>query len=101
MCLADVGIITYQWSDDRLVPIANSTTHQCANWKKLDDWTKKRTVDMMKPGWLIHPIKGIQRSNSHRSSIIDLFQATHTRTGEIITTSYCYLVYTSRFFALQ
>ncbi|KAJ6784143.1 hypothetical protein PWT90_04173 [Aphanocladium album] len=58
MCLADVGIITYQWSDDRLVPIANSTTHQCANWNKLDDWTNKRTVDMMKPGWLIHPSKG-------------------------------------------
>ncbi|PMB69877.1 hypothetical protein BM221_004524 [Beauveria bassiana] len=58
MCLADIGIITYQWTEDRMVPIANSTTHQCANWNKLDDWTKKRSVDMMKPGWLIHPTKG-------------------------------------------
>lgn len=65
MCLADVGIITYQWSPTRLVPIANSTTHQCANWKKLDDWTKKRTIDMMKPGWLIHPSKGMLSLSVH------------------------------------
>ncbi|OAA74187.1 hypothetical protein ISF_01088 [Cordyceps fumosorosea ARSEF 2679] len=58
MCLADIGIITYQWTNDRMVPIANSTTHQCANWEKLDAWTKERSVDMMKPGWLIHPNKG-------------------------------------------
>lgn len=60
MCHADVGIITYQWSSDSLIPQANSTTHQCANWKKLDAWTKARTVDMMKPGWLVHPTKGAQ-----------------------------------------
>ncbi|XWW97684.1 hypothetical protein V2A60_005670 [Cordyceps javanica] len=58
MCLADIGIITYQWSDDDVVPVANSTTHQCANWGKLDQWTRQRSVDMMKPGWLIHPTKG-------------------------------------------
>ncbi|KAM3563468.1 hypothetical protein ARSEF4850_002316 [Beauveria asiatica] len=58
MCLADIGIITYQWTEDGMVPVANSTTHQCANWKQLEDWTKKRSVDMMKPGWLIHPSKG-------------------------------------------
>ncbi|KAI0123398.1 hypothetical protein BJ170DRAFT_697877 [Xylariales sp. AK1849] len=58
MCHADVGVITFQWSPNSLVPVANSTHHQCANWKKLDEWTKARTVNMMKPGWLIHPSKG-------------------------------------------
>jgi hypothetical protein len=61
MCHADVGVITFQWSLDSRVPVANSTHHQCANWKKLDEWTKARTVDMMKPGWLIHPSKGMKQ----------------------------------------
>ncbi|KAL2127813.1 hypothetical protein VTI74DRAFT_10145 [Chaetomium olivicolor] len=58
MCHADVGVITFQWSPDSLLPVANATHHQCANWKKLAQWTKARTVDMMKPGWLIHPSEG-------------------------------------------
>ncbi|KAI0016893.1 hypothetical protein F4780DRAFT_635215 [Xylariomycetidae sp. FL0641] len=58
MCHADVGVITFKWSEGSLVPMANATHHQCANWEKLDKWTKARTVDMMKPGWLIHPTKG-------------------------------------------
>lgn len=83
MCLADVGIITYQWSDDRLVPIANSTTHQCADWKKLDDWTKKRTVDMMKPGWLIHPSKGMPIAHL-QGRVLIFSQDTHTKMESII-----------------
>ncbi|POR31939.1 Uncharacterized protein TPAR_07846 [Tolypocladium paradoxum] len=69
MCHADVGIITFQWSADSLVPVANSTTHQCANWKKLDAWTKRRTVDMMKPGWLIHPTKGPKTEQFPKSNV--------------------------------
>ncbi|KAI1378900.1 hypothetical protein F4677DRAFT_443380 [Hypoxylon crocopeplum] len=59
MCHADSGVITYQWAPNNLVPVANSTQHQCANWKKLDDWTKARTVNMMKPGYLVHPLLGL------------------------------------------
>ncbi|KAI0505386.1 tat pathway signal sequence [Xylaria bambusicola] len=59
MCHGDIGVITFQWSPDSLVPVANSTFHQCVNWEKLDTWTKARTVDMMKPGWLVHPTKGL------------------------------------------
>jgi hypothetical protein len=59
MCHADLGLITFQWSPDSLVPVANATTHQCANWEKIDAWTRARTVDMMKPGWLVHPTKGM------------------------------------------
>ncbi|KAI0013866.1 hypothetical protein F4779DRAFT_624984 [Xylariaceae sp. FL0662B] len=58
MCHGDIGLITYEWHDDSLIPVANATSHQCVNWQKLDQWTKDRTVDMMKPGWLIHPSKG-------------------------------------------
>lgn len=32
--------------------------HECVNWKKIDEGTKARTVDMMKPGWLVHPTFG-------------------------------------------
>ncbi|KAI1384938.1 uncharacterized protein F4822DRAFT_378185 [Hypoxylon trugodes] len=58
MCHADIGLITFQWSPDSRIPVANATTHQCAKWDKIDKWTKARTVDMMKPGWLVHPTKG-------------------------------------------
>ena len=58
ICHADIGLITFQWSPTSLIPVANATTHQCANWDKIDKWTKDRTVDMLKPGWLVHPTKG-------------------------------------------
>ncbi|KAB8303040.1 hypothetical protein EYC80_004494 [Monilinia laxa] len=58
MCHGDIGIVTYEWSEDSLMPVTNQTTHQCIDWKKLDDWSKERSVDMMRPGWLIHPTKG-------------------------------------------
>jgi len=58
MCHGDVGLITYEWHQDSRIPVANATSHQCINWEKLDKWTKDRTVDMMKPGWLVHPTKG-------------------------------------------
>ncbi|THC91034.1 hypothetical protein EYZ11_009516 [Aspergillus tanneri] len=58
MCHGDIGLITYQWSPGSLLPIANATSHQCVNWERLDQWTKSRTVDMLKPGWLVHPIHG-------------------------------------------
>ncbi|RFU79812.1 hypothetical protein TARUN_2407 [Trichoderma arundinaceum] len=58
MCHGDVGLMTFEWVDGYRIPLANSTSHQCINWAKLDKWTKERTVDMMKPGWLIHPKMG-------------------------------------------
>ena len=58
MCHGDIGLITYEWHDDSLIPVANATSHQCVNWERLDRWTKERTVNMMKPGWLVHPTKG-------------------------------------------
>lgn len=58
ICHGDVGLITFQWSPTSLIPVANATTHECVNWDSIREWTKKRTVDMMKPGWLIHPTLG-------------------------------------------
>ncbi|KAH0541627.1 hypothetical protein FGG08_003917 [Glutinoglossum americanum] len=62
MCHGDIGLITFQWSPTSLIPIANATRHECINWKKLDAWTRARTVDMMKPGYLIHPLFGMAAS---------------------------------------
>ncbi|KAK6846221.1 hypothetical protein PG989_013985 [Apiospora arundinis] len=58
MCHGDVGLMTFEWVEDNLIPLANSTSHQCVNWEKLDTWTRARSVDMMKPNWLIHPVLG-------------------------------------------
>lgn len=59
MCHGDVGLITFEWSPTNLIPVANATTHQCVKWDKLDRWTKDRSVDMLKPGWLVHPTLGL------------------------------------------
>lgn len=59
MCHGDVGLITYYWSPVSRIPVANATTHQCVNWNSLHEWTKQRSVDMMAPGWLIHPQLGL------------------------------------------
>ncbi|OAA74699.1 oligopeptide transporter [Akanthomyces lecanii RCEF 1005] len=57
MCHGDIGLITYIWRQDSLQPVVNVTSHQCVNWEKLYDWSQDRAVDMLKPGWLIHPTK--------------------------------------------
>jgi len=59
MCHGDIGLVTFQWTPDSLIPVSNATVHECVNWDAIDKWTKERTVDMMKPGWLIHPTKGV------------------------------------------
>lgn len=59
MCHGDIGLITFEWHDNSRIPVANATSHQCVNWQKLDEWTRARTVDMMKPGWLVHPLYGM------------------------------------------
>ncbi|KAK2752399.1 hypothetical protein FQN55_007439 [Onygenales sp. PD_40] len=59
MCHGDVGLLTFEWHASSRLPLANATSHQCVNWEKLDQWTKARTVDMMKPGWLVHPTLGV------------------------------------------
>ncbi|KAJ3494980.1 hypothetical protein NLG97_g3726 [Lecanicillium saksenae] len=52
------SLVIYSWQKDRLKPGANGTGHTCANWGKIAAWTKERTVDMYKPGLIIHPQLG-------------------------------------------
>ncbi|KGO69687.1 Protein of unknown function DUF3328 [Penicillium italicum] len=70
MCHGDVGLITFQWSPTSRIPVANATTHECVNWKAIDEWTKERTVDMMKPGWLVHPMYGPAYENGEGSKLV-------------------------------
>jgi mycotoxin biosynthesis protein UstYa len=69
MCHGDVGLITFQWSPHNLIPVANATYHQCVNWEKIEKWTKARTVDMLKPGWLVHPTLGKDNDNSFFAAV--------------------------------
>lgn len=62
MCHGDVGLITFEWHPKQRIPVANATTHQCVKWDILDRWTKERSVDMLKPNWLVHPTLGMSLS---------------------------------------
>lgn len=58
MCHGDVGLITYEWNPLNRIPLANITQHQCVDWTRLSGWMEERSVDMLKPGWLVHPTLG-------------------------------------------
>lgn len=58
LCHGDVGLITYSWNPNHEKPSANTTAHQCVDWDKLSRWTEERSVNMFKPGWLVHPTLG-------------------------------------------
>jgi hypothetical protein len=48
-----------RWGKSQAVPIGNFTSpHECVNWDVLQAWAKERTVDMFKPGVLVHPVFG-------------------------------------------
>lgn len=59
MCHADISLIPMQWSAHSPVPEADfSVPHKCVNWEKLRMWTRDHSIDVMKPGFLQHPILG-------------------------------------------
>lgn len=58
MCHGDVGMVTYRWGNASRKPEAAATAHECIDWDSLAEWTSERTIDMFKPGFLIHPIRG-------------------------------------------
>ena len=57
MCHGDVGMVTYRWANTSRKPQAAATAHQCTDWDLLVEWTNERTIDMFKPGFLVHPTK--------------------------------------------
>lgn len=68
MCHGDVGIITYKWGNDSRRPYAAATKHQCVKWDSLVEWTNERTIDMFKPGYLVHPTLGpVYREGEEKS----------------------------------
>ncbi len=58
MCHGDVGMVTYRWGNDSRKPKAAATAHQCIDFEALRRWTDERTIDMYRPGWLVHPTLG-------------------------------------------
>ncbi|OTB09043.1 hypothetical protein M426DRAFT_316337 [Hypoxylon sp. CI-4A] len=47
MCQFDTGIIPYNWVLDHQNPTPNANTHhKCVNWDALQDWLKKRKVEV-------------------------------------------------------
>ncbi|KAK2800715.1 hypothetical protein FQN50_008025 [Emmonsiellopsis sp. PD_5] len=58
MCHGDVGIITYNWMPNSRKPNATATTHQCADWERITEWSSARAVNMTRPGYLVHPSLG-------------------------------------------
>ncbi|MCJ1228276.1 hypothetical protein MMC12_004937 [Toensbergia leucococca] len=48
------------WEPTSKYPAADfQNVHECANWDVLYEWQKERSVDMMKPGFLVHPYLGV------------------------------------------
>jgi len=59
MCRGDVSLFTVDWTEDSKVPVADfSGPHKCVDWDLLYDWMRVNSVDMLRPGWLVHPTKG-------------------------------------------
>ncbi|KAJ6784909.1 hypothetical protein PWT90_02382 [Aphanocladium album] len=60
MCHADTSMITMTWEPTSKFPAADfQNVHECKNWDALYEWQKERSVDMMKPGFLVHPTLGV------------------------------------------
>ena len=58
MSHGDVGMVTYRWGNVSRKSEAAATDHECIDWDSLAEWTNERTIDMFKPGYLIHPVLG-------------------------------------------
>ncbi|EGC45668.1 conserved hypothetical protein [Histoplasma capsulatum var. duboisii H88] len=54
----DVGIITYNWKQGSLKPKATATTHQCADWSRITQWSSSRSFNMTVPGYIVNPSLG-------------------------------------------
>ena len=58
-CAGDTSLLTMKWQKKDRIPTGNFTSsHTCVNWERLDHWAEDRWVDVMKPGYLVHPTLG-------------------------------------------
>jgi hypothetical protein len=59
MCHPDITLLTMRWGHRQPIPIGNfSAPHECVAWPRLDAWCEARTVNVMRPGFMIHPTLG-------------------------------------------
>lgn len=59
MCQGDMTLLTMYWQKSVVMPAANwSTPHVCADWSKIEDWSKEHAFDSAAPGMLVHPELG-------------------------------------------
>ncbi|KAF4336149.1 hypothetical protein FBEOM_9992 [Fusarium beomiforme] len=67
MCQGDMQLLTMKWRPDGRIPTANFTSpHQCVNWDTLEKWaSSRRIVNLMEPGYLIHPTLGPAYPEGH------------------------------------
>ncbi|KAL8798779.1 MAG: hypothetical protein Q9182_006391 [Xanthomendoza sp. 2 TL-2023] len=58
-CHPDISLITMRWGHTQPIPLGNfSAAHECVDWDALDHWSAGRRVDVLRPGWLKHPVLG-------------------------------------------
>ena len=59
MCRGDVSLVTFDWVPSTRLPLANfSRPHECANFEKINQWSREHAVDAFEPGLLHHPVLG-------------------------------------------
>lgn len=59
MCQGDVSPVTMTWGRTQPVPLANmASPHACVDWTRLEDWARRRWVDVAAPGLVVHPVLG-------------------------------------------
>lgn len=65
-CRGDVSIITHMWTDINAQPIVNQTApHQCVDFSKVMDYSRKESVDVYQENYIVHPKFG----KSHRTGL--------------------------------
>ena len=59
MCRGDISLVTFDWVPSTRLPLANfSRPHECVNFEKINQWSRKHAVDALEPGLLHHPVLG-------------------------------------------
>ncbi|KAK2616243.1 hypothetical protein QQS21_000878 [Conoideocrella luteorostrata] len=65
-CRGDVSIITHMWTDIDAQPIVNQTApHQCIDFDKVIDYSRKESVDVYQENYIVHPKFGPSFPKGH------------------------------------
>jgi hypothetical protein len=80
MCRGDVSLLTMRWDPTQLLPLGNSSSpHKCVNWDRLNSWAEGRAVDVLKPGYLVHPTLGVSFPDGHGDNLGQVFEHSHVQ----------------------